>query len=427
MKLELLSLVAACGVLVSACSNAPAPDTGASTSTSGSATSSGSGGAGGASSTSTSGTGGGYPAAVPDQATTYQTNPLHTGDQPGDALAPPLTQRWTLDLHGFVSYPLIAEGRVFVTVANTDAQMVPQPGSRLYALDQATGKALWAPAELGGKGSSFAAYDNGRVFTVNTEGVVQAFDAATGKGAWSLDLEGKDPFTAPPVATMGNVYVVGGGYVWVMGQAAGEMRWRNGTPGGFYNAAIVSEAGVFTAVPGPGCVQSFNLLTGKKLWSLNDCHAGEGRTPALFDGVLYLRNPPDELTPNVLVDVAAKEVTGTFEADVIPAFHDKRGFFLSKGTLTAKDLPAQTAVWSFTGDGKLVSAPIVANGNVYVGASTGMLYALDAITGNMVWSTDVGNPIFQPYESMSSPTIAGLAVGGGALIVPAQQHLVAYW
>jgi outer membrane protein assembly factor BamB len=170
------------------------------------------------------------------------------------------------------------------------------------------------------------------------------------------------------------------------------------------------------------------VLTGKADWSVYaNCIGNDGRTPTLFDGLLYVRNPPTAGKENFIVDVATEMETGTFDADVIPAFHGKRGFFLSKATLTARDVPAQTAAWSFKGDGMLTTAPIVVNGNVYIGSTSGMLYALDEKSGDVVWSTDGGNGILAPFETIESPTIAGLAAGGGALIVPAWQHLAAYW
>jgi outer membrane protein assembly factor BamB len=414
-------------VFLIGCANGAVPPVAAATSSSSSTNSSGTGGAGGVSSTTaTSGTGG-YLAPVPDQATTYQINAAHAGDQPDDTLAPPLTQRWTLDLHGAISYPLIAGGRVFVTVTNADAKMFPLPGSKLFALDQATGKTAWGPVDLGGKGMSLAAYDDGHVFVVNSEGVVQSFEASTGKVVWSLDLAGIPLFDSPPVATMGRIFVVGGKHLSVIAQATGKLMWAREVQGTEFSSPIVSANAAFVAVPG-SCVESVELVKGFPNWQLYDCHAvTEGRTPALFDGTLYVRNPMSVSATNLVLDAVTGAQTGTFEADVIPAFHDKRGFFLSQGTLSARDLPAQTEAWSFTGDGMLASAPIVVNGNVYVGGSKGMLYALDAATGKTVWSTDVGTPILAPFESHASPTIAGIAAGGGALIVPAWQHLAAYW
>ena len=47
----------------------------------------------------------------------YQIDATHSGAQ-YDSVTPPLTQRWSRDLGGQISYPLIAGGRIFVTVAN---------------------------------------------------------------------------------------------------------------------------------------------------------------------------------------------------------------------------------------------------------------------------------------------------------------------
>jgi outer membrane protein assembly factor BamB len=128
-------------------------------------------------------------AAGSDEATSYRIDAVHSGAQPGDTLATPLTQRWSVNLGGSVSYPLIAGGRVFVSVADS-----PNYGSRLYALDATTGATLWGPVELGGT-YWFAdqAYDNGRVFTIDFDGLLRAFDAGTGTLDWSVKLPTSTP------------------------------------------------------------------------------------------------------------------------------------------------------------------------------------------------------------------------------------------
>src|SRR5919198_3028508 len=65
-----------------------------------------------------------------DVAVAYQVNTFHRGAQPYDALTPPLTRRWTFNFASGVSYPLIANGKVFVTVANQGSS-----GTELYALN----------------------------------------------------------------------------------------------------------------------------------------------------------------------------------------------------------------------------------------------------------------------------------------------------
>jgi outer membrane protein assembly factor BamB len=139
-------------------------------------------------------------------AVAYQIDAAHSGAQ-FDSVTPPLTQRWSRDLGGQISYPLIAGGRIFVTVANQNSY-----GTKLYALDETSGATLWGPVDLGGTYNwSNAAYDSGHVFVVNYDGLLRAFDAASGALQWSKQLPEQYSFDSPPTASGGVVYVVGAG------------------------------------------------------------------------------------------------------------------------------------------------------------------------------------------------------------------------
>ena len=86
-----------------------------------------------------------------------------------------------------------------------------------------------------------------------------------------------------------------------------------------------------------------------------------------------------------------------------------------------------TSAWDFTGDGSLVTAPLVVGGLVFVGSSSGELYALDAATGASSWSTNVGSAIPAPNEYNLFERTSGLGAANGTLIVPAAGNkLVAY-
>jgi outer membrane protein assembly factor BamB len=83
--------------------------------------------------------------------------------------------------------------------------------------------------------------------------------------------------------------------------------------------------------------------------------------------------------------------------------------------------------WSFAGDGLLVTAPIVVNNYVFVGSSSGNLYALNASTGAQVWNQNLGAPIPGPATGGSAlQGQTGLAAGDGLLIVPAGNTVTAY-
>ena len=131
----------------------------------------------------------------------YQIEPAHSGSQ-SDAITPPLAPRWSRDLGGPVSYPLIVKGRIFVIVQNPTSY-----GTQLYALDETTGATLWGPFSLGGTYNfGGIAYENGRVFALNYDGLLRAFDATSGNVIWSKQLVGQYSFTSPPTALGAIVY-----------------------------------------------------------------------------------------------------------------------------------------------------------------------------------------------------------------------------
>ena len=100
-------------------------------------------------------------------AVTYQNNPRHDGRQASGALsASSLVKKWSVTLGvngsglaeaGDVSYPVIARGRVFVTVES--AQTYP---TQLYALSTSTGATDWSVGLAGTYGFSALAYDGMR-------------------------------------------------------------------------------------------------------------------------------------------------------------------------------------------------------------------------------------------------------------------------
>jgi outer membrane protein assembly factor BamB len=96
--------------------------------------------------------------------------------------------------------------------------------------------------------------------------------------------------------------------------------------------------------------------------------------------------------------------------------------------LTAQSL-AGAPLWTFSGDGLLNTSPLILNGPsgkmVIVGSWSGRLYALDAASGQELWSGDVGAPI-SGADEQNIATLAGLGAGQGLIVVPALNTLSAY-
>lgn len=355
-----------------------------------------------------------------DPAVSYRINPTHTGLQAANLTSRRLGKHWSRDLAGPISYPLIAGGKVFVTVANVGSY-----GSSLVALDEKTGRTLWGPIDLGGTyGFSGTAYDQGKVFVVNGDGLVRSFDANSGTPGWSVKAEGQYSFDSPPTASGGTLYLVGagsGGTVYAFGETSGAIRWTAQVVGTSSSPAVSAD-GVFVTF---ACVQAddFSPATGTRIWHHNSsCSGGGGATAVLYQGKIYARDSP---SGNLTLDARTGSAVGTFSATTNPAFSGKTGFFLSGATLRSVDLASGTIQWSFAGDGSLVSAPVTAGDTVYVAASSGVVYALNASTGMVVAEVDTKSPI-SPTDEQNAVQRTGLAVGDGLLLVPAGTTLFAY-
>jgi outer membrane protein assembly factor BamB len=364
-------------------------------------------------------------AQITNQARNFQNDATHTGSVTTDHLTPPLRQRWAVDFGQKISYPLIADGKVFVTVRNASS------GSTLFALEQTFGGVIWS-FDLGGSSQwSGLCYENGRVFAVNGSGLLRAFDGTSGSVIWSVQLPGQFSFSAPPTVSQGVIYVSGagsGGTVYAVNADSGAVLWTRAVMNGDKSSPAVSSDGVYVSYTCPN-VYKLDPATGAIIWHYSTgCSGGGGKTPALYNDRLYVRDFSD-----TIFDSATGTITGTFNAKNTPAFSGSRGFFLngphffgSFGTLEARDVNTNSVLWSFNGDGFLQSAVLVVNNYVYVGSSQGRLYAVNAATGQQAWVTNTLDSIPFVDEQNASQPLTGFAAGEGLLVIPTSTKLIAY-
>jgi outer membrane protein assembly factor BamB/fibronectin type 3 domain-containing protein len=368
-------------------------------------------------------------AAVPPEATTYQVTVDHAGvTTSGGALALQASPLWTVNLGGPISYPLISGNVVYVTIGGG---ATATSGTQLVALDSQTGKTLWGPVSFPGRPWSTAAVDGGKVFVVDNDGLLSSFDAATGKPGFSEQLPGQDFFTSPPVAASGTVYTGGagsGGTVYAVDEASGVVKWTASVENGDDSSPALSGTGLYVSYTCPQ-TYDFDPATGAALWHYSGpCEGGGGKTAAYAGGKLYVRGSSTGygVPDGTVFDAGSGAVLSQFSSGPIPAIGASTGYFLNSGALEAHDLKSGTLLWSFSGDGSLSSAPLVVDQYVIIGSGTGMLYALDALSGVPVWQQNVGSSIPAPDEQNVSQPLTGLGIADGVLVVPAGNTLIAY-
>ena len=358
---------------------------------------------------------------APD-AVALQITPDHAGAINFHSMSFPTSSTWSVNLGGQPSYALIADGKVFVTVK---VGLGSDTGSQLIALDQATGHTVWGPLQLP-QGWAFPAYDGGKVFAITSYGIVgpgvlQSYDAETGALDWATAFAQGIGFETGPTAANGFVYVVGsnGPTVFGVNEGSGSIVWQQSTSSGTGSTPAVTSQGVY--ISEPCSTDGFAPITGVSLFADNPgCDGGGGATAVVANNVLY--SLIGDLGNGTYVNATTGAQLGTFTADVVPAINSTTGFFLQSGTLNAKSLSDYSTLWSFKGDGGLVTSPIIVDQAVIVGSSSGQIYALDATTGAQLWTANVGGTIY----SGNGNVISGLAAGDGLLVVPAGNTLSAF-
>ncbi len=110
-------------------------------------------------------------------------------------------------------------------------------------------------------------------------------------------------------------------------------------------------------------------------------------------------------------DAESATVLGNFSVSVLPALSATTEYALTNGSLQGIQRSNNQVLWSFAGDGALVTSPIAVNNYVFVGSSGGNLYALDGSTGAQVWTQATGDGSLAPPRTAPTPKALRLQRG----------------
>ncbi len=164
-----------------------------------------------------------------------------------------------------IAPPIVADGRVFAM----DAE------SKVSAYDAQTGKNLWR-LKLTPKGEDVdligggIAFDEGRIYVTTGFAQVLALDAATGQFLWRREFDA--PFHAPPTARGGRLFVLSvDNKLYALAQADGEQLWSHA--GITESASILGTAspavdnGIVVTPYSSGELVALRVGNGQVLWS----------------------------------------------------------------------------------------------------------------------------------------------------------------
>ncbi len=284
---------------------------------------------------------------------------------------------WTNELGsagvGSVSGAAIADGRVYLGGID----------GKLYCVDEATGETLWESSQIDATGyfgltSSPLAYE-GKIYALSTsDGVLHAFDP-DGTVAWIFETgDGVSLFTSP-AGYDGKIYCAGNeSQVFCIDPETQSAVWISNPGGSVKSSPVIGEDGTVYYTTDSLCC-ALDGTTGTELW--NSSVAGTTATPALARGRIY---------------------AGASDG------------------LRCLDASTGEEAWRFPAKGVTV-APVVAGDLAYIATNeeTGTVYAVDAGTGDEVWSYTLDAPGGGAYAAFyaSSP-----AVSDGVLYIGAENN-----
>ncbi|RZV34100.1 MAG: pyrrolo-quinoline quinone [Sphingomonadaceae bacterium] len=221
----------------------------------------------------------------------------------------------------------------------------------------------------------------GKLFAVDTEGVVHAFDAATGSRAWSHRMEvdkgvRKSAFGGGASYDAGRIYATNGvGEVVALNADTGQPLWKV-KPGGPLRDAPTLAFNLVIVMTQDNQIFALNANDGSVAWQESGSQAQAGvfgvASPAAGQGSIIAGYSSGELT----------------------AYRYENGRTLWSDALARTSI--STSVGSLT---DIDADPIIDSGRVYALGQGGRMAAYELVTGQRIWELNLAG--------ISTPAIAG--------------------
>jgi outer membrane protein assembly factor BamB len=319
--------------------------------------------------------------------------------------------------------PIVMGGQVLLATADaeTEEQLV-------LSFDRATGQSRWEAVvhrgnlntkghKISSQASSDVVSDGERLFVnfLNNGAIFTTALDLSGKQLWQrrvCDFQVHQGFGSSPVVYQNIVLVSadhrGGGKMTGLNKLTGEIVWQQDRPpvANYASPGIVNAAGQVQAVLA-GCnkVESFDPLTGKKLWSI-DGSTEETVVTAVTDGRRvflgggYPKNHTMALEADGSGKIAWENVTKTY----VPSMIVKSGHVFAvgdAGRAVCWNSATGEERWSEKVDREFYGSPVMADSRIYVTSKGGVTSVFEATPEKF---TLLGqNPLGD--ESFSTPTI----------------------
>lgn len=221
----------------------------------------------------------------------------------------------------------------------------------------------------------------GKLYFLDSEHRVRAFDAATGRRLWEAEMRPRDTEDRRArgggvAASAGRVFVTTGfGELVALSAANGEIAWRTKVEAPFHAAPTVSAGRVY-AVTNDSQLVAVDAGTGAVQWTY-EAIAEPAR-------ILSASSPA----------VDGDAVIAPFASGELVALVAANG-----RALWSESLSRSGRLTSLSAINDIAGRPVVEGGVVYAASHSGLMSAIDLRTGTVIWS--------RSFASTQTPWIAG--------------------
>ncbi len=361
-----------------------------------------------------------------DTWTSFQAGPEHLGV--GAGAPPPALRavwRWPgprpTDTRSSASAPVVAGDLAIVVMLDQVVAVDAATGSVRWRLRRAPGT-LDAPAVDLGTGT--LVFSQGRPPAGTT---VIAVDLATRSQIWRFPQTGSiaEPLSGAAVISDGAVFVGGSdGKLYAIDATSGEARWTFQTGGTALPSPAAADGMAYVVgqdvASGRATLFGIDVATGKERWSYSPSPGSvNASAPTVADGQVF-----EGFGDRTVRALDAKDGALEWTGHVLGPFSPQNGLAYAAGAVYAVDATgAPTTIgatlyrfdavtgartWDYQFEVRSVGgSPLLAGDFAYVGLDDGTIAAVDARTGERVWTT-----------RLAGGSVGGLAAGDGVLLAP---------
>jgi outer membrane protein assembly factor BamB len=291
------------------------------------------------------------------------------------------------------SPPLFANNVIYFKIDFYDQASI------LYAVDVIDGKLKWSLKSEKGA-FSFPTVVHGILYVGAGNGIFYALDPTVMKTKWTSPILNKSGVDTVPQIYGGILYFgSNNGIFYALNAQTGQTLWEFDTQRqSICKAPAISGDTIFFCTY-TGSVYALNTKTGRENWR----YKIKGGTISLTisDGIVYCIDVEGHI--HALDAGSGKELSGLKrknQAATDLAILEKTIYFVGlSGNIFAVDAVTEQKKWEYDIEGHC-RAPIIAEKIIYTTCSDNRLYALNATTGEKIWAT-------KPNKwSLSAPIIA---------------------